>query len=208
MDPQKLAIPLLSLASLTTACTDPLVGDWECTKLDGEDMPYQYNYSYSGDYGDFTADYSMSLGIGAPNAADSRVQEALARTVDAAHRAGKYVALGAGVDPKQIAHSVDSGIDMLELGNDLGVLGAAWRRAAGEVAGTSTAGAWTAGAVAGLGAAGEVAAAVAGAGLAGFSAFAASRYCCKTSRSASRASPSRRPPSRRSGAAGSRWRGA
>ena len=41
------------------------------------------------------ADYSMSLGLGAPNPQDERVQAAIAKTVAATHRAGKYIALGA-----------------------------------------------------------------------------------------------------------------
>lgn len=76
------------------------------------------------------ADYAMSLGLGAPDAQDERVQAAIAATVAAAHRAGKYVALVVGTDPENIKKYVELGIDMLELGNDLGVVRAIWDRAA------------------------------------------------------------------------------
>jgi 4-hydroxy-2-oxoheptanedioate aldolase len=87
---------------------------------------------------DFTlfgpADYSMSLGLEEPRANDERVQEALARTVAAARKAGKHVALGVGLDPKTIRKYVDLGITMLELGNDLGIVRSAWERTKGAVA--------------------------------------------------------------------------
>jgi 4-hydroxy-2-oxoheptanedioate aldolase len=80
------------------------------------------------------ADYSMSLGLGAPNAQDERVQAALANTVAAARNAGKHVSLGVGTEPARIKQYMDLGIDMLELGNDLGIVRATWDRATSAVA--------------------------------------------------------------------------
>jgi 4-hydroxy-2-oxoheptanedioate aldolase len=75
------------------------------------------------------ADYSMSLGLGAPNAQDERVQEALARTVAATHDVRKYISLVVGTDPANIKKCLELGIDMLELGNDLGILRSGWTQA-------------------------------------------------------------------------------
>ena len=72
------------------------------------------------------ADYSMSLGLGAPDAQDERVQKAIARTVAAAHQAGKHVSFVVGTDPANIKKYVELGIDMLELGNDLAIVRATW----------------------------------------------------------------------------------
>lgn len=81
------------------------------------------------------ADYSMSLGLAAPDAQDERVQLAIERTVAAAHKAGKHISLGVGTDPANIRKYVDLGIDMLEIGNDLGIVRSTWRRNAELVAG-------------------------------------------------------------------------
>ena len=80
------------------------------------------------------ADYSMSLGLGAPNTQDDRVQKAIVRTIAAAHEAGKHVSLGVGTDPENIRKFFELGIDMLELGSDLGVVRASWREATAAVA--------------------------------------------------------------------------
>jgi 2-keto-3-deoxy-L-rhamnonate aldolase RhmA len=75
------------------------------------------------------ADYSMSLGLGAPAPQDERVQLAIAETVRATHNVGKFVSLGVGTNPNSIAKYAGLGIDMLELGNDLGIMHEAWERA-------------------------------------------------------------------------------
>jgi 4-hydroxy-2-oxoheptanedioate aldolase len=72
------------------------------------------------------ADYSMSLGLGAPMPRDARVQSAIEETVRAAHEAGKFVSLGVGTDQANIKKHLNLGIDMLELGNDLGIIRGAW----------------------------------------------------------------------------------
>ena len=75
------------------------------------------------------ADFSMSLGLGAPGPQDARVQSAIKETVRAAHEAGKFASLGVGTKQANIEEHLQLGIDMLELGNDLGVMRAAWAEA-------------------------------------------------------------------------------
>lgn len=75
------------------------------------------------------ADFSMSLGLGAPDAKDARVQEALTKTAAAARAAGKHFSLGVGTDPVTIEKYMQRGVDMLELGNDLGIVRAGWGHA-------------------------------------------------------------------------------
>jgi len=72
------------------------------------------------------ADYSMSLGLGAPVPRDDRVQAAIEATAQAAHDAGKYFSLVVGTDPINIEKYIHVGVDMLELGNDLGIVRAIW----------------------------------------------------------------------------------
>lgn len=79
------------------------------------------------------ADYSMSLGLGAPRAQDERVQAAIKETVAAAHKAGKYVSLGVGTERANIEKYLALGIDMLELGADLAIVSAGWTRATAAV---------------------------------------------------------------------------
>lgn len=75
------------------------------------------------------ADFSMSLGLGAPMPHDARVQAAIEDTVRAAHNAGVYVSLGVGTSRANIEKYVNLGVDMLELGNDLGIMRSAWKNA-------------------------------------------------------------------------------
>jgi 4-hydroxy-2-oxoheptanedioate aldolase len=75
------------------------------------------------------ADFSMSLGLGEPKTNDERVQSAIRQTIAAAHKAGKHISLGVGMDPDSIKKYADLGIDMLELGSDLGAVSAAWKSA-------------------------------------------------------------------------------
>jgi 4-hydroxy-2-oxoheptanedioate aldolase len=72
------------------------------------------------------ADFSMSLGLGAPRPQDARVLSAIKETVRAAHNVGKFVSLGIGTNQDNIKSHLALGIDMLELGNDLGIIRAAW----------------------------------------------------------------------------------
>ena len=75
------------------------------------------------------ADFSMSLGLSTLDAKDERVQEAITKTAAAARAAGKYFSLGVGTDPATIEKYMQLGVDMLELGNDLGIVRAGWGHA-------------------------------------------------------------------------------
>jgi len=79
------------------------------------------------------ADYSMSLGLGKPAKKHEKVQDALKRTIAAAGRSGKRVMLGVGTSAEEISRYMDMGVTMLEVGNDLGILNAFWRRRAEEI---------------------------------------------------------------------------
>ncbi len=72
------------------------------------------------------ADYSMSLGLGKPAKNDERVQEALQKTIAAAHKVNKHVMFNPGVDSDEIKRYIDMGVTMLELGNDLGIIHSVW----------------------------------------------------------------------------------
>ena len=74
------------------------------------------------------ADYSMSLGLGKPMKNDDRVQGALQKTIDAAKKSGKYVMFNPGTQPDAIEKSLDMGVTMLELSNDLSLLYSAWSK--------------------------------------------------------------------------------
>ena len=75
------------------------------------------------------ADYSMSIGLAAPNANDERVQDAIAKTAAATRAAGKYFSMATGNDPEKIDECLRLGVNMLELSNDLGVLRTQWSQA-------------------------------------------------------------------------------
>ena len=69
----------------------------------------------------------MSLGLGEPMPQDARVQAAIEETIRAAHNAGVFVSLSVGTTQANIEKYVELGVDMLELGNDLGIMRSAWK---------------------------------------------------------------------------------
>jgi 2-keto-3-deoxy-L-rhamnonate aldolase RhmA len=75
------------------------------------------------------ADFSMSLGLAAPDAEDERVQAAITQTASAVRAHGKYFSFSVGTDAATIARYKGLGVTMLELGNDLGSLRTSWTRA-------------------------------------------------------------------------------
>ena len=79
------------------------------------------------------ADFSMSLGLAAPDAEDERVQMAIAQTATAVRAQGKHFSFVVGTDAASIARYKGLGVNMLELGNDLGSLRASWTRARNAV---------------------------------------------------------------------------
>jgi 4-hydroxy-2-oxoheptanedioate aldolase len=79
------------------------------------------------------ADYSMSLGLDAPDSSDERVQDAITATAAAVRAKEKHFSLGVGNDPANIEKHMRLGVDMLELGNDLGIVRSGWERAKAAV---------------------------------------------------------------------------
>jgi len=74
-------------------------------------------------------DYSILLGLGAPNLNHPEVQEALKRTISSAKKHGKYVMIGVG-DPWDINAKkyIEMGCQMIEIGHDTTVLRNTWKR--------------------------------------------------------------------------------
>jgi 4-hydroxy-2-oxoheptanedioate aldolase len=72
------------------------------------------------------ADYSMSLGLGAPNTKHPRVVAALEKTIEAARRHGRSVMMGLGTKKEDIIHYRDMGVTMFELDHDIGITRAVW----------------------------------------------------------------------------------
>lgn len=87
------------------------------------------------DYGFFgPADYSMSLGLGAPQKGHPDVQDGLTRTVAAAAKFGKAIGLPIGQPwGKEAQHYIDMGCHFLEIGHDLSILNSGWKSAASEI---------------------------------------------------------------------------
>jgi len=80
------------------------------------------------------ADYSMSIGLGAPKKNDSRVQDALKKTCEAAAKHNKSVATGIGQPWREEAIKyINMGCRILELGHELGTLRSAWRSTISEI---------------------------------------------------------------------------
>jgi len=72
------------------------------------------------------ADYSMSLGLGAPQASHPDVVAALVQTIDAAKKKGKYVMRSVATNEEDIQKYLTMGLAMFEFTNDLGILGKVW----------------------------------------------------------------------------------
>lgn len=68
------------------------------------------------------ADYSMSLGLGAPDPGHPKVLDGLRRTIAAAKAAGKHVMYGVGVADESIAKGIEMGVTMLELSHDVAIV--------------------------------------------------------------------------------------
>lgn len=75
------------------------------------------------------ADYSMSLGFGKPLKGDERVVEALQKTIEASRKVGKHVMYNPGINKDKIEESIDMGVTMLELSNDLNISYSVWQKA-------------------------------------------------------------------------------
>jgi 4-hydroxy-2-oxoheptanedioate aldolase len=73
------------------------------------------------------SDYSMSIGLRGPQKNHPKVQDAIKKTVEVGNKFGKPVAIGVGQPWEEEAKKyVSMGCRMIEIGNDVGVLRAAW----------------------------------------------------------------------------------
>jgi len=80
------------------------------------------------------ADYSMSIGLGSPQKNHPEVQAAIQKTAEAAAKYNKAVALGIGQPWEAEAKKYgDMGIQILELGHELGLLKSALTSAVTEI---------------------------------------------------------------------------
>jgi 2-keto-3-deoxy-L-rhamnonate aldolase RhmA len=73
------------------------------------------------------ADYSMALGLGGPSKDDTRVQDALLKTISASQKAGKHVMFNPGFQDVTISRAKGLGVTMIEIGNDIGIAAHVWK---------------------------------------------------------------------------------
>ena len=74
------------------------------------------------------ADYSLSIGLSAPNKNHPKVQDALKRTIEAAKKNNKYVMIGVGFPWEEEAQKyIDLGCQMIEIGHDYSILKTVWK---------------------------------------------------------------------------------
>ncbi len=74
------------------------------------------------------ADYSMSLGLGAPDKNHPEVQQAIEKVVTTARKRNIPVVLGVGQNIDEIKKYKDMGVNMIELASDLAVLHSNWEK--------------------------------------------------------------------------------
>jgi len=75
------------------------------------------------------ADYSLNIGLPAPDKNDTKVQDALKRTIEAAKKNNKYVMIGVGFPWEEEAQKyIDMGCQMIEIGHDYSILKTIWRK--------------------------------------------------------------------------------
>lgn len=73
------------------------------------------------------SDYSLSIGLPAPDKKNPQVQDALKRTIESAKKHDKYVMVGVGFPWEEEAQKyVDLGCQMIEIGNDYSILKTIW----------------------------------------------------------------------------------
>ena len=74
------------------------------------------------------ADYSMSIGLRGPQKNHPKVQDAIKKTIEVANKYGKPVAIGIGQPWEEEARKyIDLGCRIIEISNDVGVLGSVWK---------------------------------------------------------------------------------
>jgi 4-hydroxy-2-oxoheptanedioate aldolase len=82
------------------------------------------------------SDFSMSIGYREPRKNDSKVQDAMKYTCEIAAKHNKWASIVLG-EPfaKEAKHYTDMGFRMIELGHDVGILAAAWKKSISEIRG-------------------------------------------------------------------------
>ena len=80
------------------------------------------------------ADYSMSIGLGSPQKDHPEVQDAIQKTVEAAAKHNKAVAIGIGQPwGTEAKKYFEKGCRILEIGHELGLLKSIWTSAASDI---------------------------------------------------------------------------
>ena len=75
------------------------------------------------------ADYSLNIGLVAPEKNHPKVQDALKRTIGAAKKNNKYVMIGVGFPWEEEAQKyIDLGCQMIEIGHDYSILKTIWTK--------------------------------------------------------------------------------
>jgi len=75
------------------------------------------------------ADYSLNIGLPAPDKNDTRVQDALKRTIEATKKNNKYVMIGISFPWEEEAQKyIEMGCQMIEIGHDYSILKAIWTK--------------------------------------------------------------------------------
>jgi len=80
------------------------------------------------------SDYSISIGLPAPNKNHPKVQDAIKRTIESADKHGKYVMIGVGSPWVEEAEKyIVMGCKMIEIGHDYSVLRQVWQKTLKEI---------------------------------------------------------------------------
>jgi 4-hydroxy-2-oxoheptanedioate aldolase len=82
------------------------------------------------------ADYSVAIGLSAPDKDHPSVQQAIAQTAEAAKKNGVHLMIGVAPPwQKETAYYAALGYDMIEIGHDYSVLARAWKGALADAKG-------------------------------------------------------------------------
>lgn len=74
------------------------------------------------------SDYSLNIGLPAPEKNNPKVQDAIKRTIEAANKHGKYVMIGVGYPWEEEAQKyIEMGCKMIEVGHDYSILNKIWK---------------------------------------------------------------------------------
>ncbi len=74
------------------------------------------------------SDYSLSIGLPAPEKNNPNVQDAIKQTIEVANKYGKYVMIGVGYPWEEEAQKyIEMGCKMIEIGHDYSILNKIWK---------------------------------------------------------------------------------